>query len=162
MLNPDPILDTLVASLQSITSVVAAMGGSPEKIAAHHDYYGAEFSLAETIAKLIPPAILVCYDGSQGGNFDGTTIFKHRFLLYLRLANQAQALEPLGYGGLWRKIISDGPVKGYDGIAGPHIRAVQVFEGLDLMDTPTLARRQDEDLMDYFVGSFVFPEIGDN
>ena len=162
MLNPDPVIDTIVQTLQSIPDVVALMGGNPQQIAAHHDFYGEDYRLAEALFKMRPPAVLVAYDGSLGGNFDGATVFKHRFLLYMRLANQADQPQPIGYGTMWRTIISAGPVPAWDGTSGPNIRSVQLHEGLDLMDTPSIMRRQDEELMDFFVGSLVFPEIGDN
>ena len=162
MLNPDPITDTIVEVLQSLTPVVTAMAGEKARIQAFHYEYGVDSSLMKALYELKPPAILIAWDGTQGGNFDGMTIWKHRFCAYMRLANQAQASSRIGYATLWTLMMNSGPVQSWDNLQGKNVRDVQIFENLDIMDTPSVARRMDEELMDFFVGTMVFPEIGDN
>ena len=67
----------------------------------------------------------------------------------------------MGYGGLWQIAMNAGPVEAFDGTFGPMIRAIQIYPGLSLMETPSLQRRVDEEGMDFFVGLMVFPELGD-
>jgi hypothetical protein len=167
MLDPDPIIDTIVGLLQAIPALTE---GTPTpvipaaNIVGHHDYYGAELSLSKTLYEMTTPGIVIFFDGLLGGNFDGMTLWKLRFGAALRLANQAGQASPIGYGGLWQLMMNAGPVKAFDEIIphdGSNMRNVQIYDNLLLMDTPSLARRIDETQMDYFIGSMVFPEIGD-
>jgi hypothetical protein len=48
------------------------------------------------------------------------------------------------------------------GAAGPNIRNIQIADGLDIMDTPSIDHALDEDLVDRFKAVFVIPEIGDD
>lgn len=163
MLDPSLVTNAVVTALQSIPALVTAMGGSAGQIYAHHFYYGAEDRLSKALFEITPPSILVAWVGTQGGNFDGMTIWKHRVNLYIRAANVAGSGSPVGYEHLWCLICNGGPVHAWDGSGGSssNIRTVQIFNGLDIMDTPSIGHQVDEEQMDYFVGTFVFPEIGD-
>lgn len=160
MLDPEVVTDAAVAAIQSIPEVVTAMNGDAARIVGFKYLYGVDFTLAEAVGKLKPPAILVAWAGTQGGNFDGMTIFKHRLDVYFRSANMASVAfpaVPTGPGYLW-SLICNKAVNG----TSLNIRQVQLISGaLDLMETPSVSHRQDEELMDYFCGTFVFPEIGD-
>ena len=157
MLDPGTITDAIVSALRTIPELVLQMGGDPEKIYAHHYLYGSDVRLVEAVYRIVPPSILVVWDGTQGGNFDGQTIWKHRFQLHIRTANVAGISEPTSYEKVWFLLVN-GSVYG----GSLNIRQVNLLPELDLMEVPSIGHRQDEELMDYFVGTFIFPEIGDN
>ena len=102
-------------------------------------------------------SMLVAWDGTQGGNFDGQTMWKHRFNVYFRMGNAAGLADPIGYEDLW-SILCNQPPTG----SPVNIRYMQLYPGLDIMDTPSVTHALDEDLQDRFVGSLVIPELGDN
>ena len=107
MLNPAAMVDSIVTTLQSIPDLAAAMtvldqSGSPTcRISAYHYRVGVEHRLAEAIYKMPAPSMLVAWDGTQGGNFNGQTIWKHRFNVYFRMGNAAGLTAPVGYEDLW-------------------------------------------------------------
>jgi hypothetical protein len=127
------------------------------RISAFHYRLGQEHRLAERIYKMPAPSMLVAWDGTMGGNFDGQTIWKHRFNVYFRMGNAAGVENPVGYEDLWW-IVCNKPPTG----SQVNVRYMQLYPGLDIMDTPSVAHALDEDLQDRFVGTFVIPEIGDN
>ena len=170
MLNPAPITDAIVAVLQSIPELAAAMTvldaqQNPVcRIGAFHYLLGQEHRLAEAIYKMPAPSMLVAWEGTKGGNFDGGTIWKHRFGIYYRMGNAAGVSPPVGYENLWT-LTCDGATGAPDGdghVTGPNIRNISICAGLDIMDTPSIDHALDEDLIDRFKGVFIVPEIGDN
>jgi len=154
MLNPAPITDAIATVLLSIPELSAAMGG---RITAFHYRLGQEHRLAEAIYKMPAPSMLIAWEGTKGGNFDGQTIWKHRWGIYYRMGNAAGVADPVGYEDLWWITCNRPP-----GGSGPNIRQLQLYSGLDIMDTPSIDHELDEDLIDRFKGVFVIPEIGDN
>lgn len=154
MLNPAPITDTIVSVLLSIPELNTAMGG---RINAFHYRLGQEHRLAEAIYKMPAPSMLIAWEGTKGGNFDGQTIWKHRWGIYYRMGNAAGVAEPVGYEDLWWITCNRPP-----GGNGPNIRYLQLYPGLDIMDTPSIDHELDEDLIDRFKGVFIIAEIGDN
>ena len=162
MLNAAPITDSIAAVLQSIPDLAAAMtvldaNQNPVcRITAFHYRLGAEYRLAEAIYKMPAPSMLVAWDGTQGGNFNGQSIWKHRFNVYFRMGNAAGLTDPVGYEDLW-SIVCNKPPTG----SQVNIRYMQLYPGLDIMDTPSVAHALDEDLQDRFVGTFILPELGD-
>ena len=163
MLNPASMVDAIVGVLQSIPALAAAMtvldeNGAPTcRISAFHYRLGVEHRLAEAIFKMPSPSMMLVWDGTQGGNFDGQTIWKHRFSLYFRMGNAVGVSEPMGYEEMWWTVCNAPPTGQEVGI-----RYMNLYPGLDIMDTPSVAHALDEDLQDRFVGTFVIPEIGDN
>jgi len=106
MLNNGPLVDAIVAALQAIPDLAAAMtvveSNQPAyRIYAHHYRLGAEYRLAERIYKMPAPSMLVAWTGDQGGNFNGQTICKHRFNVYFRMGNAAGLSDPVDYEQLW-------------------------------------------------------------
>ena len=93
MLNPSAMVDSIVTTLQAIPDLAAAMTvldstGAPTcRISAFHYRLGVEHRLAEAIFKMPAPSMLLAWDGTLGGNFDGQTIWKHRFSVYFRMGN---------------------------------------------------------------------------
>lgn len=154
MLNPAPITDAIASVLLSIPELSTAMGG---RISAFHFRLGQEHRLAEAIYKMPAPSMLVAWEGTKGGNFDGQTIWKHRWGIYYRMGNAAGVADPVGYEDLWWITCNRPP-----GGSGPNIRGIQLYSGLDIMDTPSIDHELDEDLIDRFKGVFIIPEIGDN
>jgi hypothetical protein len=163
MLNPALVTDAVTALLASIPELAAAMavadssGNVSVRISPFHYRLGAEHRLAEAIYKMPAPSILVAWDGTQGGNFNGYQIWKHRIAVHMRMGNMAGSLEPVGYEDLWWMICNRPP----DG-ASQNIRYINILPELDIMDTPSVAHALDEDLVDRFTGIFVIPELGDN
>lgn len=154
MLNLAPITDAIASLLLSIPELNAAMGG---RISAFHFRLGQEHRLAEAIYKMPAPSMLVAWEGTKGGNFDGQTIWKHRWGIYYRMGNAAGIADPVGYEDLWWITCNRPP-----GGTGTNIRYRQIYPGLDIMDTPSIDHELDEDLIDRFKGVFIIPEIGDN
>ena len=163
MLNPAPITDAIVAALQSIPELAAAMtaldgAGKPVcRISAFHYRLGQENRLAEAIYTMPAPSMFVAWEGTTGGNFDGQSIWKHRWGIYYRMGNAAGVACPVGYEDLWAITCNCPP-----GGQGPNIRNIELYPGLDIMDTPSIDHALDEDLIDRFKGVFKIPEIGDN
>ena len=162
MLNPADITDAVVAQLKNISELADAMSvanghSTTVRITSFHYQLGAEYRLAEAIYKMPAPSILVAWEGTQGGNFDGQTMWKHTIAVYLRMGNAAGASAPVGYEKLWW-MICNRPPQG----STVNLRYMNVLPGLDIMDTPSVLHILDEDLMDMFRGVLIFPEIGDN
>ena len=163
MLNASVLVDALVSALQAIPALAAAMtvvdssGARVCRISGFHYLLGTERRRAEAIYKMPAPSMLVVWDGSEGGNFDGQTMWKHKFLVYFRMGNAAGIADPIGYEDLWSIVCNDPPTGSQQ-----NIRYMQLYPGLDIMDTPSVAHALDEDLQDRFVGEWVIPEIGDN
>jgi hypothetical protein len=78
-------------------TVLDSTGAPNCRISGFHYMLGVEHRLAETIYKMPAPSMLVAWEGTQGGNFDGQTIWKHRFNVYFRMGNAAGLSEPMGY-----------------------------------------------------------------
>lgn len=162
MLNPAKITDAVVAALSKIPELATAMtvdsGGDANcRISAFHYRLGAEHSLREAVYKMPAPSVLVTWEGTLAGGFDGSTIWKHRIGVYVRMGNMAGRTDPVGYADLW-SIICNGKPQGKP----QNIRYLNLLPELEIMDTPSIAHALDEDGIDYFRGEFVFPEIGDN
>jgi len=90
--------------------------------------------------------MLVAWERHNGGNFDGSQIWKHRLgHIYYRMGNAAGVANPVGYEDLWALTCNSPP-----GGHGPNIRNIELYSGLDIMDTPSIAHALDEDLIDRF------------
>ena len=163
MLNPAPITDAIVTTLRAIPELAAAMmvldsNGDPVvRINAFHFRLGMEHRLAEHIYKMPAPSMVVAWEGTKGGNFNGYQIWRHRWGVYYRMGNAAGATSPVGYEDLWAITCNNLPTG-----STQNIRFMTLYEGLDIMDTPSIDHNLDEDLLDIFKGTFTIPEIGDN
>lgn len=160
MLNPSLVTDAVAAALRTITALVAAMAEDSARIVAYHYLYGSDEPSVKKIYEMPAPSILVLWEGTQGGNFDGSTIWKHKIAIYIRTTNVAVP----GFAGVvgayeyvwW--LICNGVVNG-----GSHnIRQINLLPQLEIMDTPSVQHMQDEEGQDLFCGKLVIPEIGDN
>ena len=163
MLNPKDITDAVVTTLQAIPDLASAMtvtdaSGNPAvRIYAYHYLFGQDFRLAEAIQKMPAPSIMAVWEGTLAGNFDGSTLFKHRVALYIRMGNAGGNLDPVGYEDLWWTICNAKPTG-----ASQNIRYLNLLPALEIMDTPGITHLTDGEALDIFRSEFVFPEIGDN
>ncbi len=157
MLNPKLITDAIVATLKLIPDLSAAMTvNGAIRIDSFHYRLGSEHRLAAAVYGMGVPSMLVAWEGTQPGNFNGYSIFKHRFGVYFRMGNMAGQDSPIGYEDLWTMAVNSLPSG-----SPVNIRYMSVYPGLDIMDTPGVNHELDEDLVDRFKGVFIFPEIGD-
>jgi hypothetical protein len=157
MLDPSLLTAALAGTLQTISPLVAMIGGNTANIAAHKFSYGVDFRLKEAIYKMTSGGILVAWRGTRGGNFSGQTVWKHAIRGVARLPNQAPAESPAGLPDLWLQIVN-----GTVNSTSLNIRQVQIYSGVDIMDTPSSEVIEDEDGMDFLAFDIVLPEIGDN
>ena len=176
MLDPDLVLAEVVAAIQSIPAVVTYCNDDPTLIVGHQFAAGVELSLGQSVFQMTSPSVLIAYKdllGGGAGGFDGATLWKHRLDIWLRPGNMA----PGGSGSngpyaspqhLWWLIMNSvlpaastlPPPSGWQ--VGQRLRYSTLLSGsLELMDTPTLMYRQDQEGQDLFVGSCTWPEFGD-
>ena len=162
MLNPAPITDAIVAALQSIPELAAAMtvlDASQQpvvRITAFHYRLGQENRLAEAIYAMPAPSMLVAWEGTNGGSFKRLPDLETPLGHLLPNGQRAGVASPVGYEDLWAITCNCPP-----GGQGPNIRNIELYPGLDIMDTPSIDHALDEDLIDRFKGVFTIPEIGD-
>lgn len=157
MLNPSDITEAIAAKLKLIPGLAAAMTvNSVVRINAFHYRLGRENKLAQAVYVMPAPSMLVTWEGTKGGNFNGSQLWKHSFGIYYRMANVATAVSPVGYEDLWHETVN-----GIVGSTGQNIRYLNILPGLEIMDTPSIDHELDEDLIDRFKALFVIPEIGD-
>jgi hypothetical protein len=163
MLDPDIVLNAFVAALQTIPSLVSALG-SASYIQGHHFSFGTENSLERSVYQMNSPGVLVAYIALIAGNFSAEEAWKHQFQIYIRPKNSASGVNPVGCSPphLWFLMMNSAvPSLG----AGVNtIRSSKLlpdllppdFRGLDLK------YRHYEDFSDLFVGTITFPEYGDS
>lgn len=156
MINPSQLIDAVVATLQTNAPLVGSMGDNAAAITAHHYLYGQDNRFAEMLAQMTPPAVLIAWEGTAGGNFNGQTIWKHHVCAYIRSANAANAGQ-FSYETIFWQMMN-----GFVNGSGLSMRRVQILPTVDLMETPNAIHMVDEDQMDFFKVEMVFPEIGDN
>jgi hypothetical protein len=163
MLNPDVVLSSVLASLQSIPQLASELGApdipATESITGHYFYSGEDDSLIRALGKMRSPSILVAYLDYIGGNFDGMTVWKHRLNMYFRPRNRASNGGSVSVQTLWWMAMNL-PIA-VPQIA-PNIRYIELVDyNLQLMDQPPLMHQTDELGQDFFYSTLVFPEKGD-
>lgn len=161
MLNPSPATDAIAAALAAIPDLAAAMtvqtpSGPVCRINAFHYHLGQEQTLVKAVYEMPAPSMLVAWEGTKGGNFNGYQVWKHRWGVYIRMGNAAGVADPAGYEHLWW-LICNGIPSG----STVNLRYMNLYPGLDIMDTPSVDHQLDPDQIDFFKGTFVIPEIGD-
>lgn len=163
MLDPDVVLNAVVASLRSIPQLASELGFPnvpiEQSIIGHFFYSGEENALIRALSQMKSPSILVAYLDYIGGNFDGSTVWKHRLNLYLRPRNHASNGDAASGMHLWWMSMNL-PIQVPE--VAPNIRHVELCDhSLQLMDTPSLLRQTDELGQDFFISTMVFNEKGD-
>ena len=160
MLLPSLIVNTVATVLQTIPALVTAMANDPARIVPFHFLPGVGQNLSQAVNTMLRPGLIVAYETCVGANYDGGTIFRHHVALYYRSGNQANVSVPLPGEDVWAILINS-PVNGST-VPYLNIRNTPLIPGkTKLMDVPSFAHQQDEDLQDLFKGLFIFPEIGD-
>lgn len=162
MLDPDLVLETVVAAFRSIAPLVAEMADDPSNIYGHAYQYGADKSLALAINSQTSPSILVAYLDYLGGQFSGMTVWKHRLTAYIRPKNAAVGLTSSGARAaspqhiFW--LMMNSPVLG----GAQNFRYTELMPGLMLLDAmPSLTHQTDESGADFFNVLITIPELGD-
>jgi hypothetical protein len=163
MLDPDVVLSSVLASLQSIPELAAELGApaipATQSITGHFFYSGEENSLIRALSQMRSPSILVAYLDYIGGNIDGMTVWKHRLNLYIRPRNKASNGGSASAQHLWW-LAMNYPISVPE--RAPNIRYIELANyNLQLMDQPPLLHQTDEMGQDFFISTMVFPEKGD-
>lgn len=162
MINTDLLVNAVVSTLQTIPDLVTALNGDPTRIFPYHYIYGIDAPLETALYEVKPPCIMVAWENTLPGDFDGTTLWKHTVNVYMRTGNQALASPPITPAYLWWMIINLGVNS-----TAVNIRYTQILKSgstplVDIMDTPAIEHMKDENGMDFFIGRCTFPELGDN
>lgn len=157
MLNPRTLVDAVAAAFGTITTLVQAMNNDPTNIIAYHYNYANDPRLVLAIEEMKAPSILVYWQGTQGGNFSGQQIWKHRLEAVIRAGNTT-GTTPLSYEDIWFAMMQE-PCNG----TSLNFRNQEIIPGVvDLVDTPSIKHHTDSENMDMFTVELVFPEIGDH
>lgn len=158
MLDLDAATDAIAAALAAIPELAQAMTAQGQvQIHPFHYLQGQEQTLPEAVYGMPAPSMLVAWRGTRGGNFNGYVLWKHTWSVFYRMGNAAAQSSPVSYAALWR-LTCDGIPAGFN----QNVRYTQLYPGLDIMDTPSIAHAMDLSQIDYFEGTFVIPEIGDD
>ena len=162
MLDPDVVLSSVVASLQSIPDLATELGApaipATESITGHFFFSGEDNSYIRTLAQMRSPSILVAYLDYISGNYDGMTVWKHRLNLCIRSRNKASNGSSSSAQHLWW-MATNLPISVPE--VAPNIRYVDLANhSLWLFDT-NLKHQTDELGQDFFIGTMVFNEMGD-
>src|SRR5664279_3338696 len=85
MIDPYELVDNVVAALQDIGDLVAAMGADKARIFAYRDTYPKKVSLVHAIHTMPAPGCMAVWQGSSPGSFGGMDVWKHQVTLFLRI-----------------------------------------------------------------------------
>jgi hypothetical protein len=162
MLDPDVVISSVVASLQSIPELVTELGGpaipATDSITGHFFYSGEDNSYIRTLSQMRSPSILVAYLDYISGNYDGQTVWKHRLNICVRSRNKASNGSSASAQHLWWMAMNL-PISVPE--VAPNIRYVDLANhSLWLFET-NLKHQTDELGQDFFIGTAVFNEMGD-
>jgi hypothetical protein len=162
MLDPDVVLSSVAASLQSIPQLATELGAPAipvtESITGHYFFSGEDNSYIRTLAQMRSPSILVAYLDYIMGNYDGMTVWKHRLNLCIRSRNKASNGSASSAAHLWWMAMNL-PISVPE--IAPNIRYVDLAGGNVWLFETNLKYQTDELGADFFIGTMVFNEIGD-
>jgi len=144
MLNPDAIGNRIVEAWQSIPEV------SDVRITYFDFQAGVQLPLAQRIYQMTPPEIIVACDSFKMGNYNGQSLWRFAFGVYIRTTTQA-------YGQLLWHLLNK-PVLGTTN----NIREIQLLPDLDLVEVTQFNHSIDENKQDYFVGQLQMFQLGDD
>jgi hypothetical protein len=156
MIDPYELVDDLVAALQDIADLVAAMGADASRIFAYRDSYPKKVSLVHAIHTMPAPGCMAVWQGTQPGSFGGMDVWKHQVTLFLRVGENAAGASP--YYALFRLITKGTPATTGD------IQMINLTVNTSCypMDLPQIQRQTDAEGLDYFEMPLSFTEIGDD
>ena len=109
MIDPYELVDNLVAALQDIADLVAAMNADKTRIFAYRDSYPKQVSLVHAIHTMPAPGCMAVWQGTQPASFGGMDVWKHQVTLFLRVGANADGASP--YYALFRLITKGAPSK---------------------------------------------------
>jgi hypothetical protein len=162
MLDPDAVLNSVLAALQSIPELATELGAptipATDSITGHFFYSGEENSLTRALAQMKSPSVMVVYLDYISGNFDGMTLWKHRLNLCVRSRNRAANGSALSAQHLWWMAMNL-PISVPE--VAPNIRYVDLCGGNLWLFETNLRHQTDELGQDFFIGTMVFNEMGD-
>lgn len=162
MLDPDVVLNSVVASLQSIPQLAVELGAPQvpvtESITGHFFYSGEENSVARALGQMKSPSILVGYLDYIMGNYDASTVWKHRLNLCIRARNKASNGNSASAPHLFWMAMNL-PIT-VPQIAS-NIRYVDLAGGFLWLYETNVRHQPDELGQDFFVSLMTFNEIGD-
>lgn len=141
MLDPSVIQTAIVAKLRAIPTLVTLVGGVATNIDEYPDTWPNKVDTGEAIQSMVPPAIMVFYQGSEPGDFGEARPWKHRFSLVLMASGKVGTLAA-------------GVINGLDGSGIPFLEQ-EVLAGLDPAETPIIQRQS----LDYGDSVFEYFEI---
>ena len=157
MINPAELVDNLVAQLQGVAELVAAINNDTERIYAYHDLYPSKSSLALAIHEMPAPSIMVVWQGTGPALNSGMEVWRHQLAVYLRagqnFAGVSYTEQP--YYTMFKYI-----AKGLSS-SGLPMNVSTIHESCLPMDTPSIQRVAGLEGLDYFEVSMAFTEIGD-
>jgi hypothetical protein len=154
MIDPYDLVDDLVAALQDIPDLVAAMCADATRIYAYRDTYPTKVSLAHAIHTMPAPGCMAVWQGTGPGSSGGMDVWRHQVTLFLRVGENA---DPSAYYALFRLITKGTPATTGD------IQMINLTVNASCypMDLPQIQRQTDAEGLDYFEMPLSFTEIGD-
>lgn len=154
-LNPKYILDKVVEALHTNEFLVQAMAGDKTRIYSYYAVYGQDATkkLEQFVQR--PPSMLLMWDRTQEGNFDGACMWKHHFTALVKMQNAQTQTNPITYPDLF-DIFCNAPVLG-----NVNIRYTSLLPNLDPIENLDFKMVPDEDQKDLMMLTFTAPEIGD-
>ena len=155
MIDPYELVDSLVAALQDIPDLVAAMGADASRIYAYRDSFPKKVSLVHAIHTMPAPGCMAVWQGSGPASFGGMDVWKHQVTLFLRIGENP---NPSAYYALFRLIIKGTPVTTGD----IQMINLTLHASCYPMDFPDIHRQPDAEGLDYFEVPLSFTEIGDD
>lgn len=162
MLDPDVVLNSVVATLQSIPELVAELGApaipATDSITGHFYFSGEETSLVRDLSQMLAPSIKVMYLDYIMGNYDAQTMWKHRLNIAIRSRNRAAEIGAASAPHIWWMCMNlpvNAPME------APNIRSIDLVNGLLWLYETNLKYQQDELGQDFLIGTMVWNEIGD-
>ncbi len=159
MINPGTLVDTIVEKLRAISELVTEMGSDATRIQPYHYRYPKESSVARALHDVGSPSILVVYRGTDPGRLGGGDVWKHRFSLFIRSGEVADA-DPAtaGYYRLLELITTGVPSSG----DGQRMLYTVIHPSCYPIDLPRMVAASDIEGIDFFEVQFSLTEIGDN
>jgi hypothetical protein len=162
MLDPDIVLSSVLASLQSIPDLATELGAptipATDSITGHFFYSGEENAYIRSLALMKSPSILLAYLDYIMGNYDGMTVWKHRMNLCIRSRNKASNGSAATAQHIWWMAMNL-PISVPQ--VAPNIRYVDLAGGMLWLFETNLKHQTDELGQDFFIGTMVFNEYGD-
>jgi hypothetical protein len=161
--NPAEIGAGFLAMLKTIPALVTEMGEDEDRIVFYEDVFPGTASKTFAIGQMVPPSILLCFEGTNPGVFNRMEVWRHRFSLLMRPGDKG-----LGDGKattLWSLLVNGVPT-GQAGGQSLRMMYVAVHDNCYPMEVPSVQRNSllvgDAAIIDYYEAQIVFTEYGDD